>query len=78
LACCGYERGRFLPTAPSIDRASDIPVASPSSTRLEPDLRRLVGLVRMWRSRRDHRDRLPVKTCGSWWSGMPSIVGDPS
>jgi hypothetical protein len=42
LACCGYERGRFLPTAPSIDRASDIPVASPSSIRLEPDLRRLL------------------------------------
>jgi len=35
-------------------------------------------VLRMWRSRRDHRDRLPVKTCGSWWSGMPSIVGDPS
>jgi hypothetical protein len=45
LACCGYERGRFLPTAPSIDRASDIPVASPSSTRYEPDLRRLVVCV---------------------------------
>jgi len=36
----GDERGRFLPTAPSIDRASDIPVASPSSARGEPDLRR--------------------------------------
>jgi hypothetical protein len=36
------ERGRFLPTAPSNERASDIPVASPSSALDEPGLRRRI------------------------------------
>lgn len=37
------ERGHFLPTAPSLDRASDIPVAAPSSVPRSVRFRARVG-----------------------------------
>lgn len=53
------------------DRASDIPVASPSSSRGASRLREVLG---EGRSRRDHRDPRPVTGVGSCDPGcLPSV-----
>ena len=52
------QRGRFLPTAPAIDQASDTSVASPSSVEVGQGLRSAVGHSRS-RFARAFRDRLP-------------------
>jgi hypothetical protein len=84
-----HERGRFLPTASSCDRASDIPVAGPRSSSASlafacaaffAECPPLGGVTRVGRcdAGQDRRSRCFVKSLASSRSRMPSTGRDPS
>jgi hypothetical protein len=89
LAAWRHGRGRFLPTAPMNDRASDIPVAEPRSPAASlafacaaclagrPSVE---GVVRVGGcdAGQDRRSRCFVKSLASFRSRMPSTGRDPS
>jgi len=89
LAAWRHGRGRFLPTAPMNDRASDIPVAKPRSPATSlafacaaclagrPSVE---GVVRVGGcdAGQDRRSRCFVKSLAPYRSRMPSTGRDPS
>jgi len=89
LTAWRHERGRFLPTAPTCDRASDIPVTEPRSPSRLARLRErcifaecpsLEGVIRVGGCDvgQDRRSRSFVKSAASFRSRMPSTGRDPS
>jgi len=89
LTAWRHERGRFLPTAPTCDRASDIPVTEPRSPSRLARLRErcifaecpsLEGVIRVGECDvgQARRSRRFVKSAASFRSRMPSTGRDPS
>jgi len=89
LAAWSHERGRFLPTAPMIDRASDVPVAEPCSLSASPTFAGAAcfterpprgGVARVGECTlgQDRRSHVLVKDRASFRSRTPSIGRDPS
>lgn len=89
LAAWSHERGRFLPTAPMIDRASDVPVAEPCSLSASPTFAGAAcfterpprgGVARVGECTlgQDRRSHALVKERASFRSRTPSIGRDPS
>lgn len=89
LAAWSHGRGRFLPTAPKIDRASDVPVAEPCSPSASPAFAGAAcfaerpprgGVARVGECTlgQDRRSHALVKERASSRSRTPSIGRDPS